>query len=175
MYSAYLLGLLAMIKCSICSYQCDNWYVSNWRLACHINFCLGRCSLELAQGPLRVALALHLARRSTPFGVTTFFLLINSIVTTDMATLKHLGGWIFHILATLKHLGGWKQVGKNRCFRKWWYLWLLSQICLDVWWIMQHVGMLCRSSVICVQGYAYMYMHTFSMSVPYTNISDKMF
>jgi len=28
---AYLLGLLAMIKCSICSYQCDNWYISNWR------------------------------------------------------------------------------------------------------------------------------------------------
>ena len=25
---AYLLGLLAMIKCSICSYQYDNWYVS---------------------------------------------------------------------------------------------------------------------------------------------------
>ena len=24
---AYLLGLLAMIKCSICSYQYDNWYV----------------------------------------------------------------------------------------------------------------------------------------------------
>jgi hypothetical protein len=23
-YMAYLLGLLAMIKCSICSYQCDN-------------------------------------------------------------------------------------------------------------------------------------------------------
>ena len=38
---AYLLGLLAMIKCSICSYQCDNWYVSNWRLACHIYFCWG--------------------------------------------------------------------------------------------------------------------------------------
>ena len=67
----YLLGLLAMIKCSICSYQCDNWYVSNWRLACHINFCLGRCSLELAQGPSSVALAWHLARSSTPFGVTT--------------------------------------------------------------------------------------------------------
>ena len=67
---AYLLGLLAMIKCSICSYQCDNWYVSNWRLACHINFCLGRCSLELAQRPLRVALAWHFARRSAPFGVT---------------------------------------------------------------------------------------------------------
>ena len=33
--SSYLLGLLAMIKCSICSYQCDNWYVSNWRLASH--------------------------------------------------------------------------------------------------------------------------------------------
>ena len=59
-----------MVKCSICSYQCDNWYVSNWRLACHINFCLGRCSLELAQRPSRVALAWHLARRSTPFGVT---------------------------------------------------------------------------------------------------------
>ena len=27
-----------MIKCSICSYQCDNWYVSNWRLACHFTF-----------------------------------------------------------------------------------------------------------------------------------------
>ena len=67
---AYLLGLLAMIKCSICSYQCDNWYVSNWRLACHINFWLGRCPLELAQWPSRVALAWHLARRSTPFGVT---------------------------------------------------------------------------------------------------------
>ena len=61
-----------MIKCSICSYQCDNWYVSNWRLACHINFYVGRCLLELAQEPLRVALAWHLARRSTPFGVTLF-------------------------------------------------------------------------------------------------------
>ena len=28
-------------ECSICSYQCDNWYVSNWRLACHINLCWG--------------------------------------------------------------------------------------------------------------------------------------
>jgi len=68
---AYLLGLLAMIKCSICSYQCDNWYVSNWRLACHINFSLGRCPLELAQGPSRVALAWHKAGGSTPFGVTS--------------------------------------------------------------------------------------------------------
>lgn len=67
---SYLLGLLAMIKCSICSYQCDNWYVSNWRLACHINFSLGRCPLELAQGPSRVALAWHIAGSSTPFGVT---------------------------------------------------------------------------------------------------------
>jgi hypothetical protein len=24
--SSYLLGLLAKIKCSICSYQCENWY-----------------------------------------------------------------------------------------------------------------------------------------------------
>ena len=55
-WSPYLLGLLAMIKCSICSYQCDNWYVSNWRLACHINLSLGRCPVELAQGPSCVAL-----------------------------------------------------------------------------------------------------------------------
>ena len=66
----YLLGLLAMIKCSICSYQCDNWYVSNWRLACHINFYMGRCPLELAQGLSRVALAWHKAGGCTPFGVT---------------------------------------------------------------------------------------------------------
>ena len=70
---SYLLGLLAMIKCSICSYQCDNWYVSNWRLACHINFYMGRCFLELAQKPSSVALAWHLARSSTPFGVTMSF------------------------------------------------------------------------------------------------------
>ena len=38
---SYLLGLLAMIKCSICSYQCDNWYASNWRLACHVHFWAG--------------------------------------------------------------------------------------------------------------------------------------
>ena len=31
----YLLSLLAMIKCSTCSYQCDNRYVSNGRLASH--------------------------------------------------------------------------------------------------------------------------------------------
>ena len=29
---SYLLGLLAMIKCSICSYQCDNWYAPTKRL-----------------------------------------------------------------------------------------------------------------------------------------------
>ena len=43
--STYLLGLLAMIKCSICSYQCDNWYVSNWRLDCHLIFLRGGCML----------------------------------------------------------------------------------------------------------------------------------
>ena len=26
---SYLLGLLAKIKCSICSYQCENWYLSS--------------------------------------------------------------------------------------------------------------------------------------------------
>ena len=33
-------------------------------------FFLGKCPLELAQGPSRVALAWHKARGSTPFGVT---------------------------------------------------------------------------------------------------------
>ena len=47
----YLLGLLAMIKCSICSYQCDNWYVSNWRLACHLIFHRGGCMLGLPGAP----------------------------------------------------------------------------------------------------------------------------
>lgn len=47
--SSYLLGLLAMIKCSICSYQCDNWYASDCWLLCHNNFLWGwRCSV-LAQ------------------------------------------------------------------------------------------------------------------------------
>ena len=50
-HASYLLGLLAMIKCSICSYQCDNWYVSNWRLACHIIFAWGGCQLGLPSAP----------------------------------------------------------------------------------------------------------------------------
>ena len=41
-----------MIKCSICSYQCDNWYSSNRKIACHANFSLGRSFLELARGHL---------------------------------------------------------------------------------------------------------------------------
>jgi len=48
---SYLLGLLAMIKCSICSYQCDNWYVSNWRLDCHIYFWWGGAFLSLLRSP----------------------------------------------------------------------------------------------------------------------------
>ena len=44
---SYLLGLLAMMKCSICSYQCDNCYVSNWRLACHVIFFSGYVFLSL--------------------------------------------------------------------------------------------------------------------------------
>ena len=36
---AYLLGLLAMIKCSICSYQCDNWYFAYLgKYLCHSIF-----------------------------------------------------------------------------------------------------------------------------------------
>ena len=63
---AYLLGLLAMIKCSICSYQCDNWYISNWRLTCHNNVLNGIVSAGLAQTTLSVALALYFAGCSTP-------------------------------------------------------------------------------------------------------------
>ena len=48
---SYLLGLVAMIKCSIRSYQCDNWYVSNWRLDCHIYFWWGGAFLSLLRSP----------------------------------------------------------------------------------------------------------------------------
>ena len=57
-------------KCDICSSGCDNRYVSNWRLACHMYFLWVRCPLELAQRLWRVALALHKAGSSTPLGVT---------------------------------------------------------------------------------------------------------
>ena len=66
---AYLLGLLAMIKCSICSYQCDNWYVSNRKLACHINFSWGVRLVSLLASCSRVALAWHFAKCGAPFGV----------------------------------------------------------------------------------------------------------
>ena len=45
--------------------------MSQLGLACHIYFSPGRCPLELAQGPSRVALAWHNAGSSTPFGVTS--------------------------------------------------------------------------------------------------------
>ena len=66
MCQTYLLGLLAMIKCSICSYQCDNWYVSNRKLACHINFSWGVEIVSLLAAHSRVALAWHFARRGAP-------------------------------------------------------------------------------------------------------------
>ena len=106
---SYLLGLLAMIKCSICSYQCDNWYVSNWRLACHINFYMGRCFLELAQKPSSVALAWHFARSSTPFGVTNRSLAFLSLTVLSqlLALIKYsirfLSRWSL-ILEMPKHL-----------------------------------------------------------------------
>ena len=50
--NAHLLGLLAMIKCIICSYQCDNWYVSNWRLACCIMLARGGCLPGLPGAPV---------------------------------------------------------------------------------------------------------------------------
>ena len=65
---AYLLGLLAMIKCSICSYQCDNWYAFNRKLACHINFSWGVSPVSLLAAGSRVALAWHFARCGAPFG-----------------------------------------------------------------------------------------------------------
>ena len=70
---SYLLGLLAMIKCSICSYQCDNWYVSNRKLACHINFSWGCWFVSLLASTSRVALAWHFAKRGAPFGVPSIF------------------------------------------------------------------------------------------------------
>jgi hypothetical protein len=57
--SSYLLGLLAMIKCSICSYQCDNWYTSDWRFHCHNNFSRGGLLSQLAGRTSPVAQASH--------------------------------------------------------------------------------------------------------------------
>ena len=61
---SYLLGLLAMISVVfvlISVTTCDNWYVYNWRLACHINCCWG----SVSPGPLCVALTWHWASGST--------------------------------------------------------------------------------------------------------------
>jgi len=69
----YLLGLLAMIKCSICSYQCDNWYVSNRKLACHINFSWGCWFVSLLASTSRVALAWHFAKRGAPLSCSCRF------------------------------------------------------------------------------------------------------
>ena len=44
---------------------------------------MGLCHLELAQMPARVALALHIAGRGTPFGVTAYF------QTLEQKTLPH--------------------------------------------------------------------------------------
>ena len=67
---SYLLGLLAMIKCSICSYQCDNWYVSNWRLACHIIFDRGGCLPGLPGAPQMLPWHGTLLWATHPHGVT---------------------------------------------------------------------------------------------------------
>jgi hypothetical protein len=45
-----------------------------------MNFSLGRCLLELAQEPSRVALALHKAGSSTPFWVTMLLLTLNLLL-----------------------------------------------------------------------------------------------
>jgi len=64
----YLLGLLAMIKCSICSYQCDNWYVSNWRLACHIYFSVGRVSWACSESLMCCTSIAHCWAQHTLWG-----------------------------------------------------------------------------------------------------------
>ena len=48
---------------------CDNWCISNWRLACHMNFdwvLIGECGFELARRHSCAALAWHSARSSAP-------------------------------------------------------------------------------------------------------------
>ena len=73
--ASYLLGLLAMIKCSICSYQCDNWYSSNRKIACHANFSLGRSFLELARGHLACCPGIALSQvRHTLRGNISFYM-----------------------------------------------------------------------------------------------------
>ena len=43
LFYSFLLGLLAMIKCGCCSYQCDNRHVSNWRLVVARLHCRRHC------------------------------------------------------------------------------------------------------------------------------------
>ena len=76
--ASYLLGLLAMIKCSICSYQCDNWYAFNRKLACHINFSWEVSLVSLLAVILHVALAWHFARCGVPFGVICFVFVLSA-------------------------------------------------------------------------------------------------
>ena len=56
---AYLLGLLAKIKCSICSYQCENWYTRHCLVVFHIYFSTSRlisaCTI-IRTGVLGIAL-----------------------------------------------------------------------------------------------------------------------
>ena len=82
---AYLPGLLAMIKCSICSYQCENWYVSKLETWLSHLFLMGKCLLELAQVPSCVAPELHLFGCSPPFGVTQAW---NSFIVHGMTLIK---------------------------------------------------------------------------------------
>ena len=88
--ASYLLGLLAMIKCSICSYQCDNWYSSNRKIACHANFSLGRLFLELARGHLTCCPGIALSQvRHTLRGNNNIFDQI--LENWECSVLPHLG------------------------------------------------------------------------------------
>ena len=64
---SYLLGLLAKIKCSICSYQCENWYLLYGEVLFHINFFRGlQFKRSLAELCARVASDLHCFREWLP-------------------------------------------------------------------------------------------------------------
>ena len=91
----YLLGLLAMIKCSICSYQCDNWYVSNWRLACHIYFSMGAVSSRACSEALMCCTGLaHCQAQHTLLG-NNFDVRFPSVILSVASGLPcSLHGWL---------------------------------------------------------------------------------
>ena len=69
---AYLLGLLAMIKCSICSYQSDIWYTDHVSVSLSLQFFLGELGCRACTSPFsRVPTSGTLALGANPFGGTS--------------------------------------------------------------------------------------------------------